>query len=143
MIDFTIQYEDLIERKIPDFVYISQMNDETVIKNCIDFFNSEIEWSGMFDLEEAKRRLKCGDKFFVGYQNGKIFGYCWITQIDPKLFKIYNVFSRKTEEPRIYGATDMLFNVIKNHTHGTIIAEVDEWNIKSINVFNKLGFQNV
>lgn len=142
MINFIIQHENLIEREIPDFVYVSQMTDETVIKNCIEFFNSEIEWDGMFDLEEAKRRLKYGDKFFVGYQNGKIFGYCWITRIEPKLFKVYNVFSRKTEQPRTYGATDMLFNVIKNHTHGTIIAEVDEWNIKSIRMFNKLGFKN-
>lgn len=142
MIKLEISQENLIERDIPEFVYISQMNDELVIKNCIEFFNSEIEWEGMFDLDIAKSRLKSGDKFFVGYQNGKIFGYCWLTRIEPKLFKVYNVFSRKTELPRLYGATDMLYCVIKNHTNGRIIAEVDDWNIKSIRMFNKLGFNS-
>lgn len=143
MIKFKLNYEELIERNLQDFVQISEMTNEVVIKNCIEYFNSEISWDGMFDLEEAKRRISSGDKFFVGYQNGKIFGHCWLTQIEPELFKVYNVFSRNNEIHREYGATDMLFHVIKNNTKGVVIAEVDEWNTKSMNVFYKLGFKNV
>lgn len=142
MIKFELEEENLIEREIPDYVFISQIKNELIITNCIEFFNSEVKWDGMFDINEAKRRIDLGDRFFVGYQNGMIFGYSWLTRIEPKHYKIYNVFSRKTEQPRTYGATDMLYLVIKGYTKGIVTAEVDEWNEKSINVFNKLGFKS-
>ena len=140
MIEFTLKDNELKERELPEYIYITEVTNETIIKNCIEFFNQEIKWDGMFDLDEAKRRINNGDKFFTGYQNGMIFGYCWLTKLDTGHYKIYNVFSRKTEQPRTYGATDMLYYVIKNHTKGIVSAEVDEWNTKSINVFTKLGF---
>lgn len=140
MINFILTQENLNERDIPENLYIIENTTERIIENCIEFFNNEIKWDGMFDLKEAKRRINNGDKIFTGYQNGMVFGYCWLTKIDKDYYKIYNVFSRKTEQPRTYGATDMLYYVIKNHTKGVIIAEVDEWNTKSINVFSKLGF---
>ena len=140
MIDYILTRENLIERELPEYIYITDETNETIIKNCIEFFNQEIKWDGMFDLDEAKRRINNGDKFFTGYQNGMIFGYCWLTKLDTGHYIIYNVFSRKTEQPRTYGATDMLYYVIKHHTFGIVSAEVDDWNIKSINVFTKLGF---
>lgn len=140
MINFILRQENLNDRVLSDNLNIVEETNERIIENCIEFFNSEIKWDGMFDLNEAKSRINKGDKFFVGYQNGIIFGYCWLTKLDINHHKIYNVFSRSTKQPRTYGATDMLYYVIKNYTKGDVIAEVDEWNTKSINVFMKLGF---
>jgi RimJ/RimL family protein N-acetyltransferase len=37
----------------------------------------------------------------------------------------------------------MLFYIIENYTNTTILANIDDWNIKSINVFTKLGFRPI
>ena len=117
------------------------MSDLFIIQECIDSFNSEIVWDKMFTVNDSVIRIKNGDIFFVGYYDNYLFGYCWLNKITDNLFKIYNVFSKKSNINREYGATDLLYFIIKNHTRGTIISEVDEWNSKSINVFRKLGFK--
>jgi len=137
MINFELKYENLIEREIHNNLIVTETKDLNIIESCINLFNSEIIWEKMFTIKDSEIRIKNGDVFFVGYYNNDLFGYCWLTKNDT--FKIYNVFS-KTHINRIYGATDLLYFVIKNYTSGIIISEVDEWNLKSINVFKKLGF---
>jgi len=94
----------------------------------------------MFDINDAILRFNNEEKFFVGYWDNNIFGYCWLKKLDTNSYHIYNVFSKHTGTKREYGATDMLYYVIKNNTTGEILANIDDWNEKSINVFNKLGF---
>lgn len=143
MIRFSINYKDLIDREVSNDISIIKNEDANVIQQCIDMFNSEIQWDDMFDLNRAINRIKNGNKMFVGYYQNEIFGYCWLETISLNTYSIYNVFSKKEPIIRNYGATDLLFTVIKNYTHGNIIASVDEWNTKSINVFNKLGFKQI
>ena len=142
MLKFSLKFEDLIERELPiDLIVIEckhpfNIGFIPIIESCIDIFNREIQWNNMFSLDVAFDRINNGEKFFIAYHEGELFGYCWLSSEN----KIYNVFSKKTYHQRKYGATDMLYYIIKNHTTGVITAEVDEWNYRSINVFNKLGF---
>jgi len=138
MINFELKYENLIEREIHNNLIVTETKDLNIIESCINLFNSEIVWDKMFTIKDAEIRIRKGDIFFVGYYDNYLFGYCWLTK--NKIFKIYNVFSKNIPINRIYGATDLLYFVIKNYTSGIIISEVDEWNLKSINVFKKLGF---
>jgi hypothetical protein len=143
MIRFSIRYNDLIDRELSNNINIIQIEDLNTIKQCIDMFNNEVVWNDMFDLNGALKRIKNGNKMFVGYYKNEIFGYCWLEKILLNTYCIFNVFSKKEPINRNYGATDLLYYVIKNHTNGNIIASVDEWNTKSINVFNKLGFNEI
>lgn len=143
MIRFTLKYNELIERKISNDLLIIETQDIDIIQQCIDQFNSEVEWEHMFDLNRALERIKNDNKMFVGYYKNELFGYCWLEKISLNTFSIYNVFSKKEPTIRNYGATDLLYFVIKNHTNNTIVATVDDWNTKSINMFNKLGFTSI
>ena len=140
MIRFVLNKKDLPKRNHPIGLNVTEASDEYIIMQCINLFNRDLEWDGMFDVFDALRRIEDGQKMFVGWINGKIFGYCWMETIFEDEYYIYNVFSEKTNEPRTYGATDMLYDVIKNNTKGKIKAKVDDWNTKSIRVFEKLGF---
>jgi hypothetical protein len=135
MINFILNRDDLIHRNISDNIQIVETHESQIIEHCIEMFNNEINWDGMFNIDEAQNRILNGHKFFVAYYEKNIYGYCWLNDNT-----IYNVFSKQHTGKRNYGATDMIYVVIKNHTDGPIKSFVDEWNVKSINVFKKLGF---
>ena len=135
MINLTLIPDNLIYRDISEDIEIKEIYDYLIIKHCIKMFNDELNWDMMFNLDDAQDRILNGHKFFVAYHEKKIYGYCWL---DDDI--IYNVFSKQHTGNRNYGATDMIYLVIKNHTNGPVKSFVDEWNEKSINVFKKLGF---
>lgn len=140
MIKYILKYEDLIEYNVhPDFK-ISEITDSVVIQQCIDLFNSEIKWNKMFNTKEALNRIERGERMFVGYKNKDIFCYCWLRNDNKNEYYLYNVFSKKPKSLRKIGVIDLLYSVIKYHTNGKIIGEVDEWNIQSQKVTEKLGF---
>lgn len=132
---------NLVNRIVSDHIKISKSYDEFEIQFCIDLFNKKIEWEKMFDLNQAKERLNDNEIFYVAKYYQKIFGYAWIKHIDNNSLKIYNIFSNRENEKNPYGATDMIFLILNEFQKNTFFyAEVDEWNIKSQRVFEKLGF---
>lgn len=140
MIKYTLKYENLQLRNThPNFI-IRETIDNDVIKRCIDLFNSKITWDNMFDLNEANKRINNGEKLFVGYYENNLVGYCWLKSLNEFEYYIYNVFIGTHLTNRNYGATDLLYLLIKNYTSGVIVADIDEWNVKSQKVFEKLGF---
>lgn len=140
MLEFLLPFGNLKNRTISPTVHTKSISDDKLILECIKYFNSEIVWDGMFTLDTAKLRLQMGEQMYVGYLGNAIFGYFWLKELSPDNYHIYNVFSKSTNYDRTYGATDMIYDVIKNIQYITINSYVDDWNIKSINVFNKLGF---
>jgi hypothetical protein len=97
----------------------------------------------MFNIQQALKRIERGEKMFVGYKNEDIFCYCWIRQVDEQSYYIYNVFSKKPKSLRKIGVIDLLYSVIKYHTNGIIIGEVNEWNTQSQKITEKLGFKRI
>lgn len=143
MIKYKLNYKDLIQRKIHNDFKIVETTNSNIIQHCIDLFNFEINWDNMFNIQTALDRIEKGDKMFLSYYKNEIVGYCWLKCIDFTTHYIYNVFIKTTNYSRMYGATDMLFYVIQNYTNNIILANIDNWNIKSINVFTKLGFRPI
>ena len=143
MIKYKLNYGYLIKRSIHNDFKIEETLDENIIQKCINLFNSEITWADMFNVETALDRIKNGDKMFVSYYKNEIVGYCWLKCVDSTTHYIYNVFIKTTNYSRMYGATDMLFYVIQNYTNTAVLANIDEWNIRSTNVFKKLGFRPI
>ena len=115
VIHFELEYEKLIGRNIPDALSVIDVVDPDIIGHCINMFNSEILWDGMFTMDEAKNRIENGDRFFVGKYDGDIFGYCWMKKVAENIYELYNVFSKKSDHKKTYGATDMVYCIIKNH----------------------------
>ena len=140
MIEFELKKENLLSRDLPKGLKVFETQDPYVISVCINLFNEDLEWDCMFNVFDAMRRITDGEKMYVAEIDNEIFGYCWVEKQDDETYYIYNVFSKKTYFPRTYGATDMLYYIIENHTIGRIWVKVDEWNSKSIRVFEKLGF---
>lgn len=110
------------------------------IEKCIKLFNDEIVWSGMFDMCQAEQRVKDGKELYIGLIENEIFGYTWFEKYkDGK--KIFNVFVRNNQKDRKYSGSEFISQIIKEFQPNHIIyAEVDEWNVKSIGMFKKLGF---
>jgi len=140
MINFVLNKTDLIGRELPKGLNVTETEDPYIIALCVNLFNRDLEWDGMFDVFDALRRIEDGQRMFVARIDDKIFGHCWVESKTNQEYYIYNVFSEKTKGHRVYGATNMLYHVIKTHTNGVVKARVDEWNKKSIRMFEKLGF---
>lgn len=140
MFRYKLNYTNLIKRTIHPNFKIKETEQFSIIQTCIDYFNSEIQWDNMFTLPVAINRINNGDKMFIGLYNDEIIGYCWLHQNTDLNYYIYNIFIKTTDTPRNYGATDMVYFVIENYTNGFIEMDIDEWNIKSQHMANKLGF---
>jgi RimJ/RimL family protein N-acetyltransferase len=110
-----------------------------IINQCIELFNSQLEWDGMFDISEAKRRVVGGDTMYVGIDD-KVYSYLWVN-VNPTYYFIYNVFSNNIRNNPNYTGKDLLYSVIKSYLlDKDCRCEIDEWNIKSINLAKKMGF---
>jgi len=140
MIDFVLNKKDLTKRDLPHGLKVGETKDSHIIMTCINLFNKDVSWGGMFDVFEAERRIKDGQKMFVASIDDEIFGYCWLEELNPQEFYIYNAFSKKTDYLKRYGAIDIVHYIIKNYTRGIIKLKVDVWNTKSLKIIKKLGF---
>jgi RimJ/RimL family protein N-acetyltransferase len=142
-VNYELNYENLIQRNIhPDFKIV-ETTDDNIIENCINLFNSKIKWDDMFDLEVANNRIKMGDKMYVGYFEDNIIGYSWLKLINNHKYYIYNVFIEQDSINRNFGASDLVYLIIKYHTKGLITLDVDEWNHKAQKFAEKLGFKSM
>jgi RimJ/RimL family protein N-acetyltransferase len=135
--DFKNQNSDLSVLKITSL----NINDYlSVINETIQFFHSEIEWEMMYDYDEAIYRIKNGMNFYIFIDNSEILGHVWFRDyLDGRL--LFNLFVRNKNIVKKYSGKELVSNVIQKHENNVLIyCEVDEWNIKSINLFKRLGF---
>jgi hypothetical protein len=139
-LNYELKYENLIHRSIHSDFKIVETTDRDTIQNCINLFNSKIKWDGMFNLEIADQRIKSGNKMYVGYFEDNIIGYSWLKSINNYKYYIYNVFIEQNSINRNFGASDLIYLIIKYHTKGLITLDVDEWNHKAQKFAEKLGF---
>lgn len=138
---YSVNSEVLKKRDINKNITVIKTIDEKDILKSIKLFNSEINWDNMYDLKTAKNRIEIGNEnFYIGIYQKNIFGYFWIKNIHKNEYLIYNVFSKNFPVDRKYGATDMIYSIISNFNSSIFYAEIDDWNIKSKKVFEKLGF---
>lgn len=123
--------------------YFGTIDDrfDEIMSNEIDNFNREISWEGMFDLNEARRRILSGMTAYVLMHNGMPCGHVWFRDHEPNRF-LFNLFVRNGVEKKHWSGTDFVSYVIGNFERKSDVAcEVDEWNVKSLRLFKTLGFE--
>jgi RimJ/RimL family protein N-acetyltransferase len=123
-------------------VTLSNFGDSyNLIDSSIKNFKSEIEWEELFTLDEAHQRLTEGMVMYVGVIDFNVFGHVWFKNHNDGRF-LFNLFVRNQVEDKKYTGKEFLSDVIyRFENNKTIYCEVDEWNIKSLRLFERLGFQ--
>ena len=106
------------------------------IEQAIQVQMKEMRWTDMWDLVEAKRRLKNGHKFYYLRDLKGVLGHLWINKS-----YIYNVFVH----PRRLDGVSSLFLKAAMSLDGMNEYELycDEWNIRAQKFFEKVGFVKI
>ena len=143
MLDYILHKNSLVFTS--DIIPLLVINLDTfdsnipIINQCIELFNSQLEWDDMFDISEARRRIVSGDTMYIGIDD-EVYSYLWVND-NPNYYFIYNVFSNNIRNNPNYTGKDLMYSVIKSYLlDKDCRCEIDEWNIKSINLFKKMGF---
>lgn len=108
--------------------------DHNTIQECIDLFNSEINWVGMFDLDTAISRLKNNHRMFALFDS-TLLGYCWVDDD-----YIYNFFVCKK---RVKGDSQDFCNYICNLINKDVRLFVVKPNVRGQKFFEKVGFTRI
>jgi len=112
------------------------------ITETINNFNLEIKWNDMFNLGDVKDRLSNDMTMYIGVIENKPFGHLWFKDyLDGRLS--FNLFVRNKVKDKKYTGAEFISYVLKKYelSKSPIYCEIDEWNQKSINLFEKLGFK--
>ena len=108
-----------------------------LIHKSIENFNAEIQWDNMFDFSETINRFENGMTMYIGLLDNEPFGHVWFNRSF-----LFNLFVRNKIEKKKYTGKEFISCVLHEfYNNGTIYCEVDEWNTKSIKLFERLGFQ--
>lgn len=117
---------------IPQFYQLAQ--------DSIDNFNKEIKWDDMFDFNEVCDRLNNGMVLYIGIYDSNVFGHVWFKDHKDGKF-LFNLFVKNKVINKQYSGKEFISNIIHRFEYDTTIyCEVDDWNEKSIKLFNILGF---
>jgi len=116
-------------------------NNIKLIESSIERFNEEIEWDEMYDIEEAIKRIQNNNILYIGINDLEVIGHVWFNAyMDGKL--LYNLFVRnKIDHKPCTGKEFVSFVIATYEINKSIYCEVDDWNEKSLRLFNKLGFK--
>ena len=106
-------------------------DDTELIQQCIDLFNSEIQWEGMFDLDTALMRLYEGNRMFV-LKDHQTLGHVWFEND-----YLYNFF---VSQKRTKGDSQQFCKYTCNIIDTDIRLFVVKDNIKGQKFFEGVGF---
>jgi hypothetical protein len=111
------------------------------ILTSINNFNLEIEWNEMFTLEKASNRVFNNMRMYLGLIDSKVFGHVWFKDYRDGSY-LFNLFVKNKAKTENYTGTKFTSDIINRFENKyPIYADVDEWNEKSIKLFNRLGFK--
>lgn len=146
MINFKLLPENFnylgTEYRILTIKLITYKYAESRILETIENFNNEIEWGDMFNFDTVVDRLKNGMKMYilVGDNDNTTYGHVWFK--DHKDGRnLFNLYVRNDIANKTYTGKEFVSDIIHRYESNTpIYCEVDDWNVKSINLFKRLGF---
>lgn len=111
-----------------------------LVQNSIQYFKDEIDWEGMFDTKVVIKRLDSGMIMYMGIFDSDVFGHVWFSDYKDGRF-LFNLFVRNNVLEKKYTGKEFVSDIIFRYEYDkSIYCEVDEWNEKSIKLFEKLGF---
>lgn len=145
MISFSLSENDFTSLGIEyNIVKIDRNNfksNKQYITDSINNFNSEIKWNEMFTLEEASSRISNNMRMYIGLIDSKVFGHVWFRNYKDGSY-LFNLFVKNKAKTENYTGTKFTSDIISRFENEyPIYANVDEWNEKSIKLFDRLGFK--
>jgi hypothetical protein len=145
MISFSLSESDFTPLRIEyNIIKVDQsnfINNRQYILDSINNFNLEIEWNKMFTLEEANSRILGNMRMYIGLIDLKVFGHVWFRDYRNGSY-LFNLFVKNRAKTGDYTGTEFTSDIINRFENQyPIYADVDEWNEKSIKLFNRLGFK--
>lgn len=119
--------------KIDKFNYTEYLH---LVKECINLFNTEIEWDGMYTADDAIQYFENGYFNFVLISDNIIYGYFWMNGDF-----LQNVFMRNIGITKKWKGREFISHIINTQYKDIEITNyIDDWNEKSIKLFKSLGF---
>jgi hypothetical protein len=137
IVDLQIILKNGDDLSIMKFEYNNQNQFQDVIQQCINLFNSEIEWNDMWNINQSKLRFENGHILYVLIKNNFPLGYVWVDET-----YLYNTFVSKLRED---GDSHWFLQnvIIERFKDGVQFIELytEEWNKRSIRFWEKIGFK--
>tara|TARA_X000001382_G_scaffold123493_1_gene107327 strand:+ start:63 stop:503 length:441 start_codon:yes stop_codon:yes gene_type:complete len=115
------------------------------LQSAIDTFQDELNWSGMWSLEDSKKRLQDGWKFNILEMESlgwnKIYGWIWLS---PQK-EACNLYVHKYHRNNGWGEKLILsiLSVAKEEGYDWVWSEIDEWNKISQRLVDKIGYEEI
>jgi len=131
-------------------VYCDRKNSQTS-DFCIDFdnnfsdlrreimcFNRNIKWDGMWNITEARKRLKNNWRLVIFKPQDKIKGWGWLNKNNKEICNIY-----VNSKHRNQGIGTKIVNSLHRHCQDwdRWWSQIDDWNIPSQKVFSKCNYK--
>jgi RimJ/RimL family protein N-acetyltransferase len=137
---------DLRNYKIVEIpLYIREETVDTInfdeLADEITEFNREIQWDGMWTLEDAKNRLLDSWRLIVFVPGVRIKGWYWLDNTQEPRNIYVNRRYRGLEIGKEFNFK--LLNICKDLGMDEVECSVDDWNVKSQSCFKKAGWSEV
>ena len=124
-----------VSREIKRIIKINRQK----LQDSIDIFQSELDWTEMWSIEDAQKRLEKGWWFYVIEKKDKYIGWAWF---DTPNKKFCNLYVHKDYRNRGYGRefTYARLNECKNQLIENVNMHIDEWNKPTHKIINHIGW---
>ena len=122
--------------------YIEEVDILTVdfqkLSDEVKEFNKEIEWNGMWTIEDAKTRLTNNWRLLFYKPGDRIKGWYWLDNTnEPRNLYINKGYRGLGIGKEMHFA---LLNICKELGMERVECDIDDWNINSINCIKKAGW---
>lgn len=107
-----------------------------IIQLSIDKFNSEIQWDSMWDLNESYDRISRNQNLYLLLKENLPIGHVWF--IGEFLYNAFVSNERLNGESHWFISESIEDRFNKGYT--TITLYTEEWNVRAIKFWEKLGF---
>jgi len=113
--------------------------DRQKLQDSIDIFQSELDWTEMWSIEDAQKRLEKGWWFYVIEKKDKYIGWAWF---DFPNKKFCNLYVHKDYRNRGYGRefTYARLNECKNQLIENVNMHIHGWNKPTHKIINHIGW---
>ena len=136
-----LEYEKVkIESNIKNIQRIDEYKKK--IEKEIENFQEELNWDGMWAVDDAIDRLEAGWYFNVMEMDNYITGWVWFNPIENLLCNLYvnKEFRKKGHGKQLIYS---IMNLTKDDNIDTIYAEDDWWNDSGNLAFSRTGWRTV
>ena len=136
-----LEYEKVkIESNIKNIQRIDEYKKK--IEKEIENFQEELNWDGMWSVDDAIDRLEAGWYFNVMEMDNYITGWVWFNPIENLLCNLYvnKEFRKKGHGKQLIYS---IMNLTKDDNIDTIYGEVDWWNDSGNLAFSRTGWRTV